>query len=54
MVYNQNSSKKQRDVSLMKEHRSQYGLSGNCFDLAIWLLDELQKDGITATPSVIT
>ncbi|RKL65759.1 hypothetical protein CR203_19115 [Salipaludibacillus neizhouensis] len=48
--YNQESHKKQRDVALMKKHRSQYGISGNCFDLAIWLLDELQKDGITAYP----
>jgi hypothetical protein len=48
--YYQDSRKKQRDVSLMREHRSQYGISGNCFDLAIWLLDELQKDRITAYP----
>lgn len=48
--YHQNSNKKQREVSLMREHRSQYGISGNCFDLAIWLLDEFNKDGITAYP----
>lgn len=42
--------KKQRDVSLMKEHYRQYGISGNCFDLAIWLLDEFQKNGIEAYP----
>jgi len=48
--FNQQSWRKQRDVSLMKEHRSRYGLSGNCFDLAIWLLDEFQKEGITAYP----
>lgn len=49
--YNQENHKKHRDVALMKEHRSQYGISGNCFDLAIiWLLDELQKDRITAYP----
>ena len=40
----------QRDVSQMKEHRQKYGLSGNCFDLAIWLLDEFKKDGIEAYP----
>ncbi|WP_246364030.1 hypothetical protein [Halobacillus locisalis] len=34
----------------MKEHRRKYGLSGNCFDLAIWLLDEFRKDGIEAYP----
>ncbi|WP_370521742.1 hypothetical protein [Virgibacillus sp. MSP4-1] len=48
--YNQEYHKKQRDVALMKEHRSQYGISGNCFDLAIWLLDELKKNRITAYP----
>lgn len=48
--YNQDSRNKQRELALMKEHRSQYGLAGNCFDLAIWLLDELQKEGITAYP----
>lgn len=48
--FKQGTHKKQRDVSLMREHRSMYGLSGNCFDLAIWLLDEFQKDGIQAYP----
>lgn len=48
--YKQGTRKKQRDVALMKEHRNKYGLSGNCFDLAIWLLDEFQKDGIQAYP----
>ncbi|MEC5424265.1 hypothetical protein QGM71_12260 [Virgibacillus sp. C22-A2] len=48
--FNQDSRKKQRDVSLMKEHRSQFGITGNCYDLAIWLLDELQKKRITAYP----
>lgn len=48
--YYQDTKKKQRDVSLMKEHREQYGISGNCFDLAIWILDEFHKDGIEAYP----
>ena len=48
--YNKGSMKKQRDISLIREHRHQFGLSGNCFDLAICLLDEFQKDGITAYP----
>lgn len=49
--YNENNNNnKQRNVSLMREHRSKYGLSGNCFDLAIWLLDEFKNDGITAYP----
>ncbi len=37
-------------MSLMKAHRSKYGVSGNCFDLAIWLHDEFTKDGIQAYP----
>lgn len=48
--YQQGTEKKQRDVSLMKEHRAQYGISGNCFDLAIWLLEEYRKEGIEAYP----
>lgn len=44
----QSSDKKQRSVELMKEHRSQYGTSGNCFDLALWLIDEFNKEGIPA------
>ncbi|KOP71135.1 hypothetical protein ACFFHH_04300 [Cytobacillus solani] len=48
--YQKSSRRKQRSVSLMKEHREQYGISGNCFDLAIWLLDEFEKDGIEAYP----
>ena len=48
--YKKGRSKKQRDVSLMREHRHQYGISGNCFDLAIWLLDEFKRDGIEAYP----
>jgi hypothetical protein len=42
--------KKQRDVSQMKEHRERYGITGNCFDLALWLLDEFKKDGVKAYP----
>ncbi|WHY78483.1 hypothetical protein QNH20_04870 [Neobacillus sp. WH10] len=48
--HTKSKNKKQRDVSLMREHREQFGITGNCFDLAIWLLDEFQKDGITAYP----
>lgn len=32
----------------MIEHRNQFGTSGNCFDLAIWLLHELKDAGIDA------
>ncbi|TCP53711.1 hypothetical protein EV586_10555 [Tumebacillus sp. BK434] len=38
----------QRTVAEMKAHREQYGTSGNCFDLAIWLLEEFRAAGITA------
>ncbi len=48
--YSSTRGKKQRDVSLMREHREQYGVTGNCFDLALWLLDEFAKDGIEAFP----
>ncbi|MGI2328548.1 hypothetical protein [Planococcus sp. YIM B11945] len=42
--------KKQRSIALMNEYRKRYGVSGNCFDLAIWLLDEFKKAGIRAYP----
>ena len=34
---------KQRSVEQMRQHREQYGTSGNCFDLAIWLIDEFRQ-----------
>lgn len=49
-LYSENKVGKQRDVSQMNEHRQRYGLSGNCFDLAIWLLDEFRRDGVEAYP----
>ncbi|MGD6833079.1 hypothetical protein ACQCT5_13000 [Sutcliffiella halmapala] len=42
--------KKQRSVMEMKEHYERFGASGNCFDLAIWLLAELKEAGIEAYP----
>jgi len=39
---------KQRSVDLMKEHRSKFGTSGNCFDLALWLIEEYSAKGVTA------
>lgn len=48
--FDKGTQRKQRDVSLMKEHREQYGITGNCFDLALWLLDEFKKDGVAAYP----
>ena len=38
------SGYKQRTVEQMKAHREQYGTSGNCFDLAIWLIDEFRQE----------
>ncbi|MCM3783405.1 hypothetical protein M3231_10505 [Neobacillus mesonae] len=46
--YYDQSSNRQRSVGLMKEHREKYGTSGNCFDLAIWLIDEFKQAGIEA------
>lgn len=48
--FEKSGNKKQREVSLMKEHYDQYGNTGNCFDLAIWLLAEFNSAGIKAYP----
>ncbi|KIL52894.1 hypothetical protein [Jeotgalibacillus campisalis] len=48
--YNSDKPFQQRSVSQMKEQRERFGVSGNCFDLAIWLLDEFKNDGIEAYP----
>ncbi|WP_169082662.1 hypothetical protein [Paenibacillus sp. PL91] len=48
--YKQNTAKKQREVTLMKEHYERYGITGNCFDLTIWLLHEFENEGIEAYP----
>lgn len=39
-----------RSVDLMREQRERYGTSGNCFDLAMWLMDELRGEGIECYP----
>ncbi|MBT2581526.1 hypothetical protein [Planococcus sp. ISL-109] len=41
---------KQRSVEEMREHRDVYGLGGNYFDLALWLLTEFRAAGIEAYP----
>ncbi len=41
---------KQRPVTQMKEDRERFGVTGNCYDLSIWLLDAFEKEGITAYP----
>lgn len=45
---NQNPIKRQRSVPLMKQHYEQYKIAGNCFDLALWLLDEFRSNQIQA------
>ncbi|WP_409252310.1 hypothetical protein V1502_19805 [Bacillus sp. SCS-153A] len=39
---------KQRDIETMKLHKERYGITGNCFDLALWLLSEFKAAGLTA------
>ncbi|WP_051620300.1 hypothetical protein [Paenibacillus sp. UNC451MF] len=39
---------KQRSIEVMEEHRDRYGLSGNCFDLALWLIHNCKSNGINA------
>lgn len=34
----------------MKEHHAQYRITGNCFDLALWLLHEFETEGVEAYP----
>lgn len=48
--YQRSDEKKQRSVELMKQHRTQYGITGNCFDLAIWLLAAFDGAGVKAYP----
>jgi hypothetical protein len=42
------SSFKQRTVEQLKSHREQYGTSGNCYDLAIWLIHEFRQNKLTS------
>ncbi|MBK7960634.1 MAG: hypothetical protein IPK04_05130 [Bdellovibrionales bacterium] len=37
---------RQRSVEQMRLHRQRFGASGNCFDLAIWLLGHLKDAGL--------
>ncbi|MDQ0430692.1 hypothetical protein QOZ98_003571 [Planomicrobium stackebrandtii] len=48
--YQRSGEQKQRSVELMKQHHDQYGITGNCFDLAIWLLAAFDGAGIKAYP----
>ncbi len=47
-VANKKLEQRQRTVAQMREHYEKYNITGNCFDLAIWLLDELRQQGIKA------
>ncbi|MFD2628896.1 hypothetical protein [Oceanobacillus kapialis] len=49
-IHLQEKRGRQRSVSEMKEHREQHGVTGNCFDLSLWLLDEFKRAGIPAYP----
>lgn len=49
-MYSKGGQKKQRDVATMKLHRQRYGITGNCFDLAIWLQAAFEEAGIEAYP----
>ncbi|WP_042224042.1 hypothetical protein [Oceanobacillus manasiensis] len=49
-VHLQEGGGRQREVTEMREHREQYGIAGNCFDLSLWLLDEFKQAGIPAYP----
>ncbi|TAA72194.1 hypothetical protein [Planococcus salinarum] len=49
-LYSTQGNRKQRDVETMKQHRAEFGVTGNCFDLAIWLLDEFKEAGVKAYP----
>ncbi|ANU09155.1 hypothetical protein BBH88_01805 [Planococcus antarcticus DSM 14505] len=48
--YQRSGEQKQRGVELMKQHHDQYGITGNCFDLAIWLLTAFDRAGVKAYP----
>lgn len=48
--FSQSDLMKQRSAAQMKEHREQFGTSGNCFDLALWLIEEFKAEGIHAYP----
>lgn len=49
-LYSKQSNRSQRDVEAMKRHREKFGITGNCFDLAIWLLNAFKEAGIEAYP----
>ncbi|MFD1032774.1 hypothetical protein [Metaplanococcus flavidus] len=48
--YLKDQKPRQREVGTMKRHHMEYGVTGNCFDLAIWLFDAFKEAGIEAYP----
>ena len=46
--YSRARDARQRTVEQMRQHRAEFGLSGNCFDLALWLIDEFLREGFRA------
>ncbi|QDP39254.1 hypothetical protein [Radiobacillus deserti] len=40
----------QRNIALLKEDYARYGISGNCFDLAVWLMEAFKEAGVKAYP----
>ncbi len=49
-LYSKHANRKQRAVETMKQHHEEFGVTGNCFDLAIWLLAAFEEAGIEAYP----
>ncbi len=49
-IHLQEEDGRQREVTEMREHREQFGITGNCFDLSLWLLDEFKRARISAYP----
>lgn len=41
-------SKRQRTVKQMKMHYAIYNITGNCFDLTLWLLERFRANGVRA------
>jgi hypothetical protein len=49
-IYAEERRGRQRTVAEMKEHWQRYNIAGNCFDLALWFLEECRQAGIDAFP----
>ncbi|EQD47410.1 hypothetical protein B1B_12352, partial [mine drainage metagenome] len=47
-LYHEPGGPRQRTATQIAAHRKDHGTGGNCFDLAIWLLDEFARAGVQA------